>query len=103
LVAKVRHVDIVSNDPLAGSQQLLARVALNGNPELEIEMADGAKTDQQHIWTYLCSRVAVDPKADPNGFLEALPQSIDATYVAASDVHDAAECPFAATNYIRMG
>lgn len=97
----VRHVDIFSNDPLAGSRQLLAKVQMNGAPELELVIEPEAKTDDKRMWTYLCSQVGFDPKSNPEGFLEALPQSIDATYVAATQVHDDAHCPFAHAAYVR--
>ena len=95
------HVDIFSNDPLAGSRKLLAQVQMNGLPELELVIEPDAKTDEKRMWTFLCSCVGFDPKADPTGFLEALPKSIDATYVAASGVHDQAHCPFADASYVR--
>jgi hypothetical protein len=98
---KVRHVDIFSNDPLAGSRQLLAKVQMNGAPELELIIEPDAKTDDKRMWSFLCSRVGFDPKSNPKGFLEALPQSIDATYVAATEVHDEADCPFADAPYVR--
>jgi hypothetical protein len=97
MAKRVRHVDIISSDPLAGSQRLLAKVQLNGNPELELFLGDETKSDRHYMWSYLCSQVDLDPKADPQGFLEALPQSIDATYVLASQVHEDANCPFAST------
>jgi hypothetical protein len=93
--SKIRHVDIISNDPLAGTQRLLARVWMNGGPELELDIAPGSPTDKGYMWSYLMSRVRLDPKADPVAFLEALPDAIDATYVLASGVHENAQCPFA--------
>jgi hypothetical protein len=87
------HVDIVSNEPLASQPRLIARVILNGGPGLEMDLASG-KTDRDQMWSYLCSRVQVDPNADPDAFLHALAPSIDATYVGASDVHDDEHCPF---------
>jgi hypothetical protein len=87
------HVDIVSNEPLARQPRLLARVILNGGPGLEIDLAT-RDTDVQQMWSYLCSRVSVDPDDDPGAFLLALAPNIDATYVGASGVHDDAHCPF---------
>lgn len=95
MATKVRHVDIISNDPLAGSQRLLARVWMNGGPELELTIAPDTQTDEARMWAYLRSRVDVDPEKDPIGFLEALPLSIDATYVVASSVHEEDQCQFA--------
>jgi hypothetical protein len=94
---RVRHVDIISNDPLAGRRRLLAKVQLNGKPELELFLGRDTRANEASMWTYLRSQVELDPMTDPNGFLEALPQSIDATYVVASDVHDEAHCPFRGT------
>jgi hypothetical protein len=94
---RVRHVDIISNDPLAGRRRLLAKVQLNGQPELELLLGQDTWANERSMWAYLCSQVELDPMADPNGFLEALPRSIDATYVVASDVHDDAHCPFRST------
>jgi hypothetical protein len=51
-------------------------------------------TDEQQMWSYLCSRVSVDPDDDPRAFLLALAPNIDATYVGASEIHDDAHCPF---------
>jgi hypothetical protein len=87
------HVDIVSNEPLASKPRLLARVILNGGPGLEMDLAPG-RTDEQRMWSYLRSRVEVDPDRDPQAFLEALAPAIDSTYVGASEVHDDAHCPF---------
>jgi hypothetical protein len=87
------HVDIVSNEPLASEPRLLARVILNGGPGLEMDLETG-KTSEQQMWSYLCSRVRIDPESDPRAFLKALALAIDATYVGASDVHDDAHCPF---------
>lgn len=97
----IRHVDIFSNDPLAGSRHRIARVQLNGGPTLELFIEPDAKTDDKRMWNFLCSRVSFKPEDNPRGFLEALPQSIDATYVAATDVHDDGSCPFAHSNYVR--
>jgi len=97
----VRHVDIFNNDPLAGSRQRIARVQLNGGPKLELFIEPDANTDDKRMWSFLCSRVSFKPEDDPGAFLEALPQSIDATYVAATDVHDEGSCPFANGNYVR--
>jgi hypothetical protein len=95
MTSKVRHVDIISNDPLAGTEQILARVWINGGPELELMMSRDADADALALmWSYLQSRVAIDPKTDPNAFLDALPQAINATYVFASPVHEDDECPF---------
>lgn len=101
MAGKVRHVDIFSNDPLVGSRQLLAKVQMNGAPTLELVIEPDANTDDKRMWTFLCSQVGFDPKTDPTGFLEALPQAIDATYVAATGVHDPAHCPFADASYLR--
>ena len=101
MAGKMRHVDIFSNDPLGGSRRLLAKVQMNGAPELELIIEPEAKTDDKRMWTFLSSCVGFDPKSNPKGFLEALPQSIDATYVAANDVHDEAHCPFAEAPYVR--
>jgi len=87
------HVDIVSNEPLASEPRLLARVILNGGPGLEMDLVSN-RTDRQKMWSYLCSRVQVDPEHDPTAFLEALARAIDATYVRASEIHDDAHCPF---------
>jgi hypothetical protein len=92
----VRHVDIFSNDPFAGNRTLLARVRLNGTPHLEMVIEPDAKTDDRRMWSFLSAQVGFDPKGNPKGFLEALPKAVDATYIAASDVHDESTCPFAA-------
>jgi hypothetical protein len=68
---------------------------MNGAPWLEMFIEPEAKTDEKQMWTYLSSQVGFDPRDDPKRFLEALPQSIDATYVGASVIHDEATCPFA--------
>jgi len=94
MTSQVRHVDIISNDPLAGEEHLIARVWMNGGPELELYISPDSKADKAYMWSYLSSRVRLDPKKDPKGFLEALPLAIDATYVVASSVHVADDCPF---------
>lgn len=97
MTSKVRHVDIFSNDPLSGSEQLIARVWMNGGPDLELRMGKGGG-DPAFMWSYLDSRVHIDRKKDPVAFLNALPSAIDATYVFASPVHEDDECPFADTH-----
>jgi hypothetical protein len=94
MTSKVRHVDIISNDPLTGTEHVIARVWMNGGPELELTMSPDDDADVAYMWSYLVSRVHLDPKADPAAFLNALPQAIDATYVFASPVHEDGECPF---------
>jgi hypothetical protein len=95
MTSRIRHVDIISSDPLAGTEQILARVWMNGGPALELMMsADANGADADLMWSYLESRVDIDPKEDPSAFLDALPQAIDATYVFASPVHEADECSF---------
>jgi hypothetical protein len=98
MTTKVRHVDIISNDPLAGEEHLIARVWMNGGPELELYISPESNADKEYMWSYLSSRVRLDPKEDPKGFLEALPLAIDATYVVASSVHEADDCPFGGTH-----
>jgi hypothetical protein len=92
-MSKLKHVDIISTEPLASESKLLARITLNGGPKLEFRGAQGV--DQGRIWTYLKTVVPdVDPDKDPNGFLHALPGAIDATYIGATGVHDAKHCPY---------
>src|ERR1039458_5660425 len=75
------HVDIVSNDPLVGSQKLLAQVYLDANSRIGIVTAGDAKADENYMWSYLKSVVkTVDPDKNPTAFFKAIPQSIDATY-----------------------
>jgi hypothetical protein len=96
LPKKVRHVDIFSNDPLAGTQALIARVQLNGQPELELFVDENAKAGKDYFWSYLCSRVPdVDPHKEAEKFLKALPVAIGTTYVGASPVHQDEDCRFA--------
>lgn len=87
------HVDIVSSEPLASEPRLLARVSLNGGPGLDMDLA-ADRPDTQQMWSYLRSRVQIDPDDDPLAFLEALTHAIDSTYVGASGVHDDEHCPF---------
>jgi hypothetical protein len=94
MTSKVRHVDIIINDPLAGAERVIASVSMNGGPKLELSMSQDAEASKSQMWSYLKARVRLDPQDDPTGFLEALPLAIDATYVVASPVHDAADCPF---------
>jgi hypothetical protein len=88
-----RHVDIVSNEPLAGKPRLLARIVLNGGPGLDMYMEPG-RTNETQMWRYLRSRVQIDPDRRPGEFLEALTVAIDSTYIGASEIHDEANCPF---------
>jgi hypothetical protein len=90
-MSALRHVDIISNDPLAGQQRVLARLQMNGGP-LELHVMSGSNTDEATMWSYLISRVRLNPTDDPIAFLEALPGAIDSTYVFASSVHSAAQC-----------
>jgi hypothetical protein len=69
-------------------------VTLNDGPNLRVEIETPVGTDEDKMWLYLCTRVAVDPKQDPNAFLHALPDAIDSTYVIATSVHDDSECPY---------
>ena len=87
------HVDIVSNEPLASEPRLLARVILNGGPGLEMDLTTD-RTDERQMWSYLRSRVEINPDSDPEAFLKRLERAIDSTYVGASEVHDDANCPF---------
>jgi hypothetical protein len=98
----VRHVDIISNDPLAGTEHVIARVWMNGGPELELTVLSDANADVAYMWSYLKSRVHIDPKESPDAFLAALPQAIDATYVFASPVHDEVDCPFDGTSLVHI-
>lgn len=93
MASKVRHVDIISNDPLGGTERLIARVWMNGGPELDLYVPTQG-SDVEYLWSYLRSRVKKDPKADPIGFLNALPAAINGTYVFASPVHETADCKF---------
>jgi hypothetical protein len=87
------HVDIIRNEPLAGSSFVLAKVTLGqGGSCLDLQTPRDA--DEGVMWGYLRSRVEIDPDRDPEGFLHALPEAIDSTYVIASRVHDDAECPY---------
>jgi hypothetical protein len=87
------HVDIIRNEPLAGSSFVLAQVTLEASgSHLKIETHD--HTDEDAMWSYLQSRVRLDPVKEPKEFLHALPKAIDTTYVTASQVHDEAECPY---------
>jgi hypothetical protein len=65
---------------------------MNGQPELELFVRPNSKPG--YMWAYLESRVPIDPHADPEGFLRALPDAIDTTYVEASPVHAPEDCPF---------
>jgi hypothetical protein len=96
MTSKVRHVDIIINDPLAGEERVIARVWMNGGPELELSVSRDSNATEAQMWSYLKTRVRLDPKKDPVRFLEALPLAIDATYVVASPVHDEVDCPFEA-------
>ena len=87
------HVDIIRNEPLAGSSHVLAQVTLNGEPGLELQTR-GGESDRDRMWLYLRSRVKADPIQEPDVFLRALPAAIDSTYVTASQVHHDAECPY---------
>jgi hypothetical protein len=89
------HVDIIRNEPLAGSSYRLARVSRNGDPGLQVEAF--GETDEDIMWAYLCSRVQSDPGQEPDAFLQALRDAIDSTYVSATRVHEDDECEFVHT------
>lgn len=98
-MAKLKHVDIVSNEPLASEPRLIARVSLNGGPRLGLDVTS-PDTDEGRMWSYLRSVVPdIDPEAEPKTFLHALPDRIDATYLGATGVHDEAHCPFGPTSH----
>jgi hypothetical protein len=93
-MATLKHVDIVSNEPLTMEPRLIARVLLNGGPKLELRVLSPGGS-KERMWSYLRSVVPnVDPDIRPKQFFKALPDAIDATYLAATDIHDEAHCPF---------
>jgi hypothetical protein len=94
VMATLKHVDIVSKEPLASESRVIARVALNGGPKLELRVLSPGGS-KERMWSYLKSVVPnVDPHERPRAFFKALPDAIDATYLMATDIHDEAHCPF---------
>jgi hypothetical protein len=87
-----QHVDIVKNEWLVGSQVVVARVALDDHGSVAVETADES-------WCEVVLRPVggLDPEADPRGFLAGLADAIHGSYLFATHLHDAAECPFGDT------
>jgi hypothetical protein len=101
-MATLKHVDIVSNEPLATEPRLIARVLLNGGPRLELRVLSPGGS-KERMWSYLRSVVhGIDPDERPKQFFKALPDAIDATYLAASHIHDDAHCPFSSAKASRL-
>ena len=89
----VRHVDLVSNEPLAGQQHLLARVYGDEDDKLQIQAVCG---NESQLRDYLRGLVqgAGNGVDDLTAFLQSLHDLIDATYVHASTPHHMDQCPF---------
>lgn len=84
-----RHVDILKVDPHAGVESVLARVVLDDQDEIVIEASD------QGYWRdALVRAVHIDPADDPEGFLYALAERLDGTYVIATEPHEGYACEY---------
>src|SRR4051794_41036062 len=84
------HVDIISNEPLAGRQHLLARIHMDDHGQFRVE-----SDDVEHMLGTLRQIVPeLDPDHDPAAFVAALPERVDYTYMIASEPHSATDCGF---------
>jgi hypothetical protein len=82
------HVDVIRNEPMTGKQTLLGRVHVDGELRIEAE-------DEGRLLDTLRQVVPdIDPDEDPAGFVAALAERMDYTYVIASVQHADDECPF---------
>jgi len=86
------HVDIVSHNPLSTHKELLARLNYDGQA-LDLQLAEG-RDNYDQMWDYLRSRTTIDPDTAPYDFMRSLYEGIDATYVYASEAHEATDCSF---------
>jgi hypothetical protein len=82
------HVDIIKTDPLAIGEHRLARAVFEGGA-ISIDKA----SDPEYWRATLTVATSIDPDAEPQNFLEALPAALDGTYVYATSPHEDDECP----------
>lgn len=83
------HVDIIKGEPLAGTEQVLARVVLDdGHVTIE-------SPDDEYWRDALARAVRVDPDDDPETFVNLLSERVDGTYVFATGPHDDSDCAHA--------
>ena len=75
------HVDIIKTDPLATAEKRLARAALeDGSVTID-------NTEDPPYWLELLTKASsIDPDDDPEGFLSSLNETLDGTYVYATEV-----------------
>jgi hypothetical protein len=82
------HVDVIGNELMTGKQKLFGRVHVDGELRIEAE-------DEGRLLETLRQVVPdIDPDEDPAGFVAALTERMDYTYVIASVQHAGDECPF---------
>src|SRR4051794_26421454 len=85
-----RHVDVVKNDPLAGTQQRLATLIIDGD-ELHI------RADDADAWRERLERLA----GTMNGhgaaeYVAVVAERLaDSTYISVTEPHSDADCAFA--------
>lgn len=82
------HVDIIKTDPLAIGEHRLARAVFEAGV-ISIDKAN----DPGYWLSTLSTATAIDPSLEPKQFLEALPTSLDGTYIYATSPHEDDECP----------
>jgi len=88
-----QHIDVISNEPLAGRQKLLARLSVERDG-VAVDAGDDRERGDRVIETLRQIVPDVDPAEDPDGFVAAVQERVDYTYLAIGALHDDDECPF---------
>jgi len=88
-----QHIDVISNDPLAGRQKLLARLSAD-HDGVAIDAGDDHERGERVMETLRQIVSDVDPAGDPEGFIAAVQERVDYTYLAIGALHGDGECAF---------
>jgi hypothetical protein len=87
------HVDVIGNEPLTGRQTLLARLLVE-NDRLVVDAGRDDATSDQMMTTLERIVPEINPTDDPEGFIAAVQERMDYTYMIASALHSDDECRF---------
>ena len=87
------HIDVISNEPLAGRQKLLARLWPEHDGVAVDTGADQERGDQ--VLNTLRQIVPdIDQNDDPEGFIAAVQDRVDYVHLTTGALHDDEDCPF---------
>ncbi|PZS13496.1 MAG: hypothetical protein DLM64_03255 [Solirubrobacterales bacterium] len=87
------HIDVISNEPLAGRQKLLARLWAE-HDDVVVDAGDDSERGEHVLNTLQQIVPDIDRHEDPESFIAAVQERVDYTYLAIGALHDDAECPF---------